>query len=662
MKKNSTSPQSDNHTQLNNMIPLLAVSSKPLIDTFITPKLEDLNRSMSSYFKTHKHDYWENQFSEYIKRTYTKYSNINTIAFNNQQRQLKDLYIPLTIEDSEGLRKITIEEYNDDFLPTYERVLITDTAGMGKSTLIKRLFLSIVEHNKGIPIIIELRRINKEKTILDEIIDQLSPINENINKNFVLDLIARGDFIFFFDGFDEISIDDRSVVTADITDFVNKASANSFVITSRPEPALTAFGDFKTFSIHPLSLDEAYDLLRKYNNNGPISDLLINKISEDLANVYEFLTNPLLVSLLYTAFEHKQTIPFKKHIFYRQVFDALFELHDLSKGDSFNRAKIRKCQNLSIEEFHQILRAIGFLGLQQKLKTEYTKDEIIDIIRKAKSFCTGLDFKESEFLSDITSAAPLFAIDGIYYKWAHKSLMEYFIAQFIYLDSKDRKEKLLLNFYSDELEKYLNTLDLYKSIDPKGFRDVIIMKFLDEYVTYCENTYTGVKIPIGDINIRRAILFQYDIVLIKYKISDYGENGARELFKCTLEARNKIRLGWSISSKSYKSGDEALKVVFSRNKNQHLLRFLLTFSDYVLFEDVNSVPYNDIILNIPVGKAYVLNDEKKSIFNTKTNFSKINNLLLSVISDGYLIISKEKAKLFIEEIKREQERESSFFQ
>jgi hypothetical protein len=55
--------------------------------------------------------------------------------------------------------------------------------------------------------------------------------------------------------------------------------------------------------------------------------------------VYEYLTNPLLVSMLFAAFDFKQTIPLKKHLFYEQVYDAYFEKHDLTKGDSYKASE-----------------------------------------------------------------------------------------------------------------------------------------------------------------------------------------------------------------------------------------------------------------------------------------------------------------------------------
>ena len=151
-----------------------------------------------------------------------------------------------------------------------------------------------------------------------------------------------------------------------------------------------------------------------------------SKIEEtEMKSISEFLTNPLLVSLLFTAFQHKQTIPFKKHIFYRQVYDANFESHDLTKGDSYTHDKYTK---LEIDDFHRVLRHLGFSCLKQNQKIEFTKDEILSLIHNARVFCVDLDFSESDFLKDLLSTVPLFSKDGIYYRWAHKSLQDYFAA------------------------------------------------------------------------------------------------------------------------------------------------------------------------------------------------------------------------------------------
>ena len=334
----------------------------------------------------------------------------------------------------------------------------------------------------------------------------------------MLELLSEGGFIIILDGYDEIPLNEREFITKDIQDFVIKASNNRFFITSRPEKALSSFGNFKEFRINNLSKKEAFELLRKYDHQGEVSSLLIKKLEEqELKNIEEFLINPLLVSLLFTAFEHKQVIPFKKHLFYRQVYDANFESHDLTKGESYTHDKHCK---LEIDDFHRVLRHIGFNCFKYQ-RIEFNKDELLKLISESKAFCAGLKFKESDFLEDLISTVPLFTKDGNYIRWAHKSLQEYFSAQFIYLDSKE-KQTIILNriFNHPYLEKFINILDLYYDIDFKTFRNVIEYELLKEFQTHIKS-YNFKEISPDAITRRAELCFLKEIAL--FQDSRYGE-------------------------------------------------------------------------------------------------------------------------------------------
>jgi predicted NACHT family NTPase len=430
-----------------NIATVAAPLSKVVLETFLVPKFKEFRDKWKR--ENNLIDYaFEDKFLEYLTSAYEKNGVLNTIAFKKKKVLLNDVYIPLTIQCEERhelprkRKSLTLTEFDDELFAESNKILITDTAGMGKSTLSKKLLISAIEKNKGVPVLIELRRLSKEKDIIDEILEQLNPINEKVNRQFILDLIKRGDFIFFFDGFDEISLSDRSNVTKQIQTFITKSRKNKFVLTSRPEDALSSFGDFLKYQIKPLIPEEAYSLIKKYDAEGNIGDLLISKIKEPetFESIEEYLTTPLLVSLLFTAFEHKQRIPFKKHIFYRQVYDALFESHDLSKGDSFEREKHSK---LGSDEFHRVLRIFGYLCLTNENKIEFTRDELGTIVSRAIEFCPEINSSSTNFIKDLLITVPLFAKDGIYYKWSHKSLQEYFAAQFIYLDSKEKQNNIL---------------------------------------------------------------------------------------------------------------------------------------------------------------------------------------------------------------------------
>ena len=101
-------------------------------------------------------------------------------------------------------------------------------------------------------------------------------------------LFVDGEFIFFFDGYDEISSSNKAFVTKNIQDFVAKAPNNKYILTSRPEEELACFGEFQEFRIRELKKVESYDLLRKYDISGKTSRLLISKLKTGNYSIPQF--------------------------------------------------------------------------------------------------------------------------------------------------------------------------------------------------------------------------------------------------------------------------------------------------------------------------------------------------------------------------------------
>ncbi len=482
-----------------------------LVDKIIEPKISQFATKCGMQYNKIMVPRGEH-FKEYLHRSYKKLSIVNTLVLKNAQHNLVDLFIPMTITvgyDEKSIHQI-IDAYTKSFIENYQRLLITDTAGMGKSTLSKRMFIDVIENGHGIPIFIELRKLSKEKTVIKEILEQVSPLVKDFDKDLLLELIATGGFIFFLDGYDEVSSTNIQFVTQDIQDFISKAGDNTFILTSRPENTLASFGDFQDARIEPLKKKEAYELLRKYDNQGEISKLLIENLKTGRYQIIDdFLGNPLLVSLLFLAYSHKQTIPIKKHLFYRQVFDAFFDSYDLSKGDGYVH---EKKSNLDIDDFDCVLRHIGFLCLKEQ-KIAFEKDVFLKIINQAKLNCGDISFCVSDLASDLIGAVPLFCIDGQEYKWAHKSLQEYFAAQFIFKDSKYNQGNVLTAIYeSDNFEKYYNLLDIYYDVDYNGFARYILYPYLKRFVEYYdEHIFQSDEVPLRAIQDRIAHLYLRDI-------------------------------------------------------------------------------------------------------------------------------------------------------
>lgn len=620
---------------------LIAVAAKSLVEGFIKnyalPKLSKLAHSISKEGKANL-SLNSNAFIAYYKRAYNNYSIINTLAFKERVKKLKDIYIPLTIYpvDNKKEKKLTkIEGYPKELLDKYGRILITDTAGMGKSTLMKRMFLDVIDGQFGIPIFIELRRLNENNDILNEVAIQLGGLNDGFDKEILETLFVDGEFIFFFDGYDEISSSNKAFVTRNIQDFVAKASNNKYILTSRPEEELACFGEFQEFRIRELKKVESYDLLRKYDISGKTSRLLISKLETgNYSMINEFLKNPLLVSLLFAAFDFKQTIPLKKHIFYRQVFDAYFDSHDLSKGDSYVH---EKKSNLDLDDFDKVMRKIGYESLR-KQKIEFEKDELLNIIDSAKSGFSNLKFASTSLLGDLLKAVPLFCQDGMYYKWVHKSLQEYFAAEFIYKDSKNNQDAILTALYkSKKIDLYINLLDLYFDIDPVGFQKNIVKPLLESYVEYYEKFYFHSDVISSEaVNLRLTITY-CNRVLVGF--IDNKKDQTRENFDYIYDQAYRY-LGSIPNSAIFLNNGSFLAFM---PKNQDRIIRLLGNRVPSLFVKVDSKERCSKH-NIVFEKCYEL-EGMKDFSDNPVFFTELNQLLSSHRLRCYLDINKVKAYL-----------------
>ncbi len=493
---------------------------KPFVEKYVTSKLQSFAEWCKKKHKevmipTAEH------FQEYLERSYDKYSIVNTLVFHNSQRQLKDIYVAQTLikenRFDDKKETITIDKLPIALIKKYRKILITDTAGMGKSTIMKRMFIDLIDNglsDVGIPIYVELNKLNKDHTILTEIQDELCSLSEKFDNELLLNLIQIGGFIFFLDGFDEISIKDRNEVTIDIHDFVSKAgNYNYYILTSRPENSLASFGDFQAFNIQPLSKEEAFLLLEKYDESTEknLSKKLVELLkSGEYDSVDEFLVNPLLVSLLYTAYDYNRSIPFEKHRFYGTVFEAYFEKHDVTKP-----MKPRdKYSGLNLDGFDSVMRYIGYKCLTS-IGVKFGKDSILNIIRDARDYRGNLSFSEYDLLNDLETSVPLFCREGTEYKWVHKSLMEYFAARFIFCDAKQKQDDILGRiFKSEHVDKYLNLLDLYYDIDNHGFIKNIELPLLQEYIEfYKANMFTSSSIDNKLIEERIGYLYAQTIFI-----------------------------------------------------------------------------------------------------------------------------------------------------
>jgi hypothetical protein len=610
-------------------IKTIAQISKPIIDPIINSLIKPQIGKLNSWLKKKNIDnkvednFWENKFEKYLQDLYNNSLFLTTLVFPNQRTKIKDLYVPLTIIASDNYKRHKINKFDFKLFDTYDKIIISDYAGMGKSTLMKWIAISILEQNKSVPILIELRKINDENTIIDEIFNQLNPIDKEFDKELVFRLLNLGFFTILLDGFDEIPFDIQDKVIIQLRDFIKKTNKNKFILTSRPESSLSSFSDFQLFQIKPLEENEAFSLIYKLDNLSKVKfgEKLVSEIKEKNTQVKEFLTNPFLVSLLYKSYTYNKDIPSKKATFYEEVYGCLFKHHDLSK-EGFKRPKKSR---LDIFDFELILRDIAF-ETSKLGAVIYTKDELIKHIIKSKNKNVQIEFKEQNFYDDLTTTVPLFNIEGLKIKWAHKSIQDYFTAK--YISNHTRKEEIIDRVFKSNKFQYLNIIDLLYELEPKIFRKIIIKPILEDFISFYSSQFLEkLDIPVKLINERVGLCFSSEFCILNPD-KEIGFDKARGIFAKTISADDSF-----ITGATFHHGEEYYTMSETSLKKQ-IIKILRLKSQNLFIEEKPSVgSIRSIISEFELNKPYIINDNLKEVFNKKENFMMVNGEMSSRIMD-----------------------------
>lgn len=596
---------------------------EPIINTLIKPQIDRLNRWVSKKDKQAKveDNFWENKFTTYLETIYKDSLYLTTLVFPNSLTKIKDLYVPLTLLQSNTYDRFQITEFDYSIFEKYNKMIVSDYAGMGKSTLLKWITISIIEQNKGIPILIELRKIDDKNSLIDEIFNQINPIDNSFDKDLVYELLELGFFTILLDGFDEIPYDIQDKITIQISDFVKKTGKNNFILTSRPESALSTFADFQLFYIKPLEENEAYLLIEKLDvlSKVKFGKSLIEEIKDKNTQVKEFLTNPFLVSLLYKSYTYNKDIPSKKITFYEEVYSCLFKHHDLSK-EGFKRPK--RCR-LDIFDFEIVLRDIAF-ATSKVGKVIYTKDEMLNYISNSKLKNSKIDFKEINFYDDLTTTVPIFTIEGQKIKWAHKSIQDYFSAK--YISNHSRKEEIIEVLFKSNKFHYLNILDLLYELEYGIFRKIIIKSIIEDFISYYESQYK-VKPEIAQdiLDERIALLYGSKFCILKVE-KEIGFEKARELFAKTVNGDETFSAG-----ATFHHSDPPYYTMNEISLRKQLIKILKIKNEDLFIEKPGyQLADKETFLNkFDFDTPYVINDNLSEPYNDVEVFTFINKEMAS---------------------------------
>ena len=511
------------------------------IKPMIKPILEGLKHEVSQFVSNRL---LEHQVEEYRRSYYSK-----TLIHRANPIKLDDFYVPLRISKSHGKNHISTDSVSSLFEKIKNLTIIGD-AGSGKSTLVKSLIVNSVKEKYKIPVKIELRYLNHyEHGFYNYIINEIFKF-ESLAKSDVIAnrLLDSGKFIFFLDGFDELYVSDKSKLSKEIDSFIKRFNNNDFVIASRPEAGIYMFPMFSNYYICGLSESEVKEFISKQMPSGEkeVADKIIEAIQKEENIAYHsFLANPLLLSMFILTFQTYSIIPTKKSIFYRQVFDTLYLIHDSVSKLSFTREMKSGLGKESFEDLLQVFSFISFFEGKITFNQQYLEDKL-NLIKSKKE---NLKFENHLLIDDLCVAINIMQKDGFEYSFPHRSMQEYFAAMYVCNLKIDSKEKFYNRFFekiTDLGNNYNNFFELLEEVDKTYIKSILYKKHLEEIIEYGENEVFDEFFFLSKLYIKKTLIYRIigNKIDIPAKVPNY-RNVIKEffeknlsLFKKTLENLN----------------------------------------------------------------------------------------------------------------------------
>lgn len=389
-------------------------------------------------------------YEEYLINTSGHYGKVKTLIYRHVP---KDLYSFFECTDVlyDGVKVDTSSIMN--LLEIDKRIIVSGSGGMGKSTMFRHLFLNTIKETARIPVYIELRSFNSQKSeeisVEDTVYSTLVHNGFTLSREYFKYSMEIGAYIIFFDGYDEVSRENAQAVTDQIRSLCSLYCENNYFLSSRPTDRFIGWSEFVEVKTEPLTKKQALSLVNKIQFDDKVKKRFFDELKGNLFDKHRsFASNPLLLNIMLLTFSDHATFPEKLNDFYEQAFLALFNMHDATK-DSYVR-DIRS--GLGHEDFKTVFSYFCFKSYFNG-EYEFTEPRLRELINNAKEKFPSITFKVDAYLDDLLISVCMVKKDGLKYCFSHRSFQEYFAALYT-CKIEDSMQKKLLAAWLDESRLY----------------------------------------------------------------------------------------------------------------------------------------------------------------------------------------------------------------
>jgi len=411
------------------------------------------------------------QQAEKLQANIRQIGKITTIA-SREASTIDEIYYPSRIKHGRaGSRIVT---FASDLVSRNSRVtLIIGTAGQGKSVLLRYLCLRDLDIQGQIPLFIELRKVDADKSITTLLHDHLVSlgIGEENPDEILKTLLNSGKSRIFLDGYDEVSREYSLRTKAEITRLVRDHPELEVLITSRPgaiSQHLSDSFDINQHEVAPISPNEYAAFFQKIGVEAETKQRLINAITRSKAEIKALLSTPLMLTLLVKTCSTQQDLPDTLPEFYDSLFNVLASTHDGTKPGYVRQ----KATSLGNTELEKLFCTFSFTSKEiykrNSLSHRQFEDSITHAIKISDVKCSLEGFK-----TDITETICLMVKDGLDTAFIHKSIQEYYAARFIHtLDNKDQAREIL-KAIGNNIFQWISEIQFLEDFKDHAYENII---------------------------------------------------------------------------------------------------------------------------------------------------------------------------------------------
>lgn len=459
-------------------------------------------------------------FDSYLEKATNFYSVIKTLLYPEKPRRFNDFYVCNNLKNKEyGLITRNSDVIYKANIPTLSKEskysIISGTGGIGKSMMMRHLFLDSAESHEEtdlVPILCLLKNYNsKYSSLLEFLYKTVSGFDHSIELHHLKEKLSQGECIILLDGLDEVLSDLRGVFDEALICLMKEYPDNTIVVSSRPTSNFVQMGHFQVLDILPFEKKQAIELVDKldfYDSEAKA------KFREDLDNkLYrthqQFASNPLLLTIMLMTYTSYGEVPAKRHIFYTKAYETMARLHDASKG-----AYVRPMHtNLSPEDFAVYFAEFCARTYKNEVLEFTTQTFAAYMSESMKHINRGtLQTKAAtkDFLLDLTDNLCIMYKDGDKYYFIHRSFQEYFCAVYFSTRMDDKLEKIGAFFEEQQTRQYSDkTFDMLYDMIPERLDKYVFLPRLkslwqkcdseDGYWTFLEEMYPAIYHQEGNV-------------------------------------------------------------------------------------------------------------------------------------------------------------------